>query len=117
MSQNPHAPENMFLTTIGQLEAGDLARDASEKMASLVKSVSAEQKKGELTLKFTFKPRGKNGQIEVSGEIVSKEPQPERGVTMFFSTEHGQLVRKDPKQLKLDLGEDDEDAPRIASNQ
>lgn len=117
MSQNPHAPENLFLTTLAQLEAGDLARDASAQLADLTKAVRNEQKSGTLTLKFTMKPRGKNGQVEVSAEIVTKEPQPERGVTMFFSTEHGQLVRKNPAQRELDLGDEDEDAPRVAGNQ
>ena len=105
----------MFLTTLGQLEAGDLARDASEALAKLVKAVATEQKGGTLSLKFTVKPRGKNGQIEVSAEIGTKEPQPERGVTMFFSTEQGQLVRRNPAQRELDLNIDEDDAPRVVS--
>jgi hypothetical protein len=114
----PAVPENLFLTTLTQLEGGDLGRDCSEGLAKLVRAVTNHRKKGTFVLKLVLKPRGANGQVEVEGDVKVTKPTPERGSSMFFSDEHGRLLRRNPNQRELDLGDDageDEDEPRVVN--
>lgn len=109
---------NSFQLAIAEMEMGSLLPRLSEDLNALVKAVRAEGRKGKLTLELEIKPSGANGQVKITSDVKVKAPQPEKGESIFFSTEHGQLMRQDPRQRELPFGKKDEDAdaPRKASN-
>ncbi|MBK1883694.1 hypothetical protein JIN85_14850 [Luteolibacter pohnpeiensis] len=99
-------PGNMFAKVLGEISHGDLASQASEEMANLVKAVSETNKSGSLTLVISVKPRGHDsGQVELAGELKPKCPIKDVAPSMFFTTEHGQLVRDNPRQKQFQFGE------------
>lgn len=114
----PELPSNFFVQTVNELAQGDLAPMLSDDLASLVKEVRNQGRKGTLTLKITVEPAGSNGKVEVKSQVDLKMPKPDAGISVFFSTELGQLLRHDPAQRQLPFGEDAA-APRraAASNQ
>ena len=105
---------NMFARALAEVSHGDLASQASEQLAQLVAAVGETAKKGTLTIVLEIKPRGHDsGQVEVSGTVKTSIPVPDIAPSMFFVHE-GQLVRDNPRQMKLPFG----DKPKaVAVNQ
>jgi predicted secreted protein len=105
MSEETNMPGNMFARALAEVSHGDLADQASEQLAALVAAVGETAKKGTLTLTLEIKPRGHDsGQVEVSGSVKINAPTPDVAPSMFFVHE-GQLVRDNPRQMKLPFGE------------
>lgn len=117
-TDNP-GPSNFFISTLTDLAQGDLAPMLSEDLANLVKEVRDQQNKGSLTLKLTIKPAGGDGKVEVQSDVDLKLPKPDPGLSLFFSTEHGQLLRRNPNQRELPFKDNPnaQDSPRRASGQ
>lgn len=110
-------PSNMFARALSEVSHGDLAEQASTQLAELVAAVGETAKKGTLTLTLEIKPRGHDsGQVEVSGTVKCSVPVPDIAPSMFFVHE-GQLVRDNPKQLKLPFGEKPKVVTPKAANQ
>jgi len=111
-------PGNAFALIFGQIAHGDLAGQASETLAEMVKAVHETNKKGKITLTLEIKPRGRDaGQVELSGEVKPSFPIPDIAPSMFFATEDGELKRENPRQRQLPFGEQDDTKPKQVSNQ
>ena len=104
---------NLFPAAIAEMEFGGLVPRLSEDLAKLVSNVHVTGRAGTLSLKLKIKPAGPRGQVEIVSDIDLKLPKPEQGKSLFFANEHGQLLRRDPRQLEMAL-EDDAHAPRKA---
>lgn len=96
---------NQFIATINDIRQGQIADEMGDQLAALVKAVRETGGKASLSLKLTIKPASKNNteQLVVTDEIVATKPKPERGTTILFSTEEGNLSRRDPRQPELPM--------------
>lgn len=95
---------NTFLQTIGEIRKGAAATELAEALADLVRSVRETGRPGELTLKVKLKPASKGdvSTLLVEDAVTVKRPSPERGATIFYSTQDNGLSRNDPRQPELD---------------
>jgi hypothetical protein len=79
--------------------------DLSDRLQELVAAVVEENRAGHLTLTISVKPVGKSGGLEVGAEVKLSAPKPVAGVSIFFATPEGSLIRQDPRQTALELRE------------
>lgn len=105
---------NSFATSLADMEFGALIPRLSEELCTIVRAVRQTGRAGGLALGITIKPTGV-GQVEVITKVTPKHPAPDAGKSIFFTSEHGQLLRRDPRQLTMKAIEDDADAPRRAA--
>jgi hypothetical protein len=77
--------------------------ELSDALRDLVVAVTEENKAGSLTFTVKVKPMGKGDGLEVSADIKCKPPAKTPGVSIFFATPEGSLVREDPRQKNLEL--------------
>lgn len=104
-------PSNAFAHTLNQISHGQLAEQASEELARLVAAIQETGKKGKLVLTINIKPRGRDsGQVEVVGDVKVTCPTSEIAPVMLFADANGNLVKDNPKQMKLQF-----DQPRPVS--
>lgn len=89
-----------FAQILATLGGGNVALSLDDKLTEVVEAVHANNKVGTLTLKLKVLPNGENG-ITIEEDISSKIPQPNRGKTLFFTDENGNLLRNDPRQGEL----------------
>jgi hypothetical protein len=109
------ADSNYFATALAAMDYGNTLAQLSDGLAVLVKEVAALGRPGSLSLTIKLKPTGGRGQLEVVSEVTTKRPTSEPGKSLFFAGPSGELLREDPRQRKLDLG-DDINAPRKVAN-
>ena len=103
--------EDLAAYTLNQVRNGKLMEEASEKLNTLVSAIQDTNLKGELTLKITIRPDGRDtGRYFISGKVDSKTPVLKHSETLLFGTPDGNLTRIDPAQTQLDLR--DVSAPR-----
>lgn len=98
-----------------QLDDGEvklLIDDASDKLAELVQSVTANGKAGSLTLKIDLKP-STAGALAVRGEVKIKKPATLPREALLWPTPEGNLIAEDPKQSKLPLREVAAEKPEL----
>ncbi len=95
----------MFPETILQMNNGATVTELSEALERVVAAVRAAGKTGSITLTVKVSPasKGSNDVLMVESQVKTKLPEPERGMTIFYSTEDNHLVRNDPKQQMLPL--------------
>lgn len=79
--------------------------ELSDRLQELVTAVVDENRGGKLTLTISVKPVGKSGGLEVAAEVKLAAPKPVAGVSIFFATPEGNLVRQDPRQATMELRE------------
>lgn len=91
------------LKTFSELRRGGALVDLDEAMAAVVKAVVATGKVGRVTLNLDIRQLGKGGALTVTDTISTKVPKLPVPDTVFFATEEGELVKEDPKQIKMDL--------------
>lgn len=111
----PESPldSNYFAVALSHMDFGSLLPALSEDLTTLVKEVHANGRPGSLTLTLKIKPAGTRGQVEITADTNLKRPKADPSKSLFFATEHGQLLRSDPRQKEFPFAED-EDAPRKA---
>lgn len=102
-------PANSFIGAIASMDYGNLVPECSEKLSKLVKEVVATGRKGKFQLTIVVAPGKGEGRIMVESESNLTLPKPQKGQSMFFGTEHGQLLRNDPRQKEMNF----EDGPRV----
>ena len=102
---------DLFAFVIANLRYGQTLDELSETLHECVEASRETGKVSTMTLELKIKPNGATGQYELSEKIKSKIPESERGVTLMFGTPEGNLVREDPRQMKLDLREVPTEAP------
>lgn len=113
-----------FAAVLQEQRQGGLHSELSEQLAELVAAVAAHGKAGSLTVTLNVKPAEMPGAIVVSDDVKSKVPQPDKPASLFYSDDHGNLSRRDPRQPELPLrkveggaaaGDDTDDGKAVSS--
>jgi hypothetical protein len=92
-----------FNETIVALRNGAVVTELGDRLAGLIQAVRETEKSGSLTLQLKVVPAVSGSAEVVAVEAIVKvsTPQPSLGKSIFFTTEEGNLLRKDPKQMIL----------------
>lgn len=88
-----------FSEFITDLDNGSIDQTLTERMAEVTKAVEETGKVGELTIKLTIRKEGK--MATVHPEIKTKIPEHGMHATLFHVGDNGELLREDPKQLRM----------------
>lgn len=92
-------PANTFARTLAELGKGNSLAELSASITEIVQAVRATGKEGKLVYTIRIKPVSSDGgQVVVSDKIDPDVPKPDRKTTLFFTTEDGDLSRRDPNQ-------------------
>ncbi|MEQ1951001.1 hypothetical protein [Mesorhizobium sp. CN2-181] len=96
-------------TIIGMLEGGELAAalgseitDTLAKLKEMSGNRPKNKVKGSVTLKIGFEVDA--GTVEVSCDIDSKRPKPERGRSFYWVLDDGSLSTEHPQQTDMFAG-------------
>lgn len=94
-----------IVDTLREIRHGAMLEDASEELAKIVRRVAETGKPGSLTMKLVVRPTGRGSvrTLVIEDQLMTKIPQPDREVTIFFPTADGNLTRNDPSQMSLGL--------------
>jgi hypothetical protein len=92
-----------FASWLQDQRGGGLHGELTDELADLVTAVREHDKPGTLTLTITVKPNADS--FFVSDEVKVKAPRAERGSSLFFADDTGNLMRRDPRQPELPLRE------------
>jgi hypothetical protein len=78
---------------------------ASEALQEVVNAVVDTGKKGSVVLTVSLEPmkQADEGTLLVTVNVVSKAPQEPACAAVFYADDAGNLTRKDPRQLALEL--------------
>jgi hypothetical protein len=88
------------------LGKGRVVEDAATMLQDLVRAVRDYGKKGTFTLKVEVAPmKGDAEALLVNAKAEARPPSGEPVSAVFFSDQHGNLLRDDPRQPQLPLRE------------
>ncbi len=98
--------QKRFTDTLGDIRNGDVIHELTEQLREVVARVRETGRPGALVLTLKIKTASKlGGALILEDDIKVKLPVAEKGTTVLFATEDGQLQRNDPRQPRLaDLG-------------
>ena len=105
-----------FAAFLQEQRRGALHGELSERLQELVLAVEEHRKAGTLTLTLSVKPNG-NGVVTISDKVVVKVPEGERGSSIFFTDEAGNLVRDPRGQTTIDDAVAEARAKRAAGDE
>ena len=96
-----------FLQTLEEIDRGNLPDECATELAKVVEAVRESGKKGYLQIRLNVKPAARNEtkQMEVSAEIKTKEPRPDRPSSIFYADGENNLLRNDPDQTAMEFRE------------
>ncbi|MFC5187113.1 hypothetical protein [Actinomadura harenae] len=95
-----------FADILRDLGRGSVIDQAAVLLQDLVRAVQERGKKGTFSLRVEIQPmKGDSNALVVSAKAEAKPPAGEPTSAVFFSDEHGNLLREDPRQLKISLRE------------
>lgn len=81
---------------------GGMEFEMSQQIKELVEAVRATAKGGSITLKISIAPiNGDPKKVVMIDEIKSNIPQTPKGGSLFWTTDLGGLVNRNPDQLEL----------------
>lgn len=98
-----------FLEFLQTFRRGELLRAADIRREEVVRAVYETSGEGKLTIELSYKIN-KAGQLEIHPKLTSKKPYPALGTGIYFATEDGEILRRDPAQH--DMFDDDLEARR-----
>lgn len=116
--QNQDPPETTdFAEFIEGFSHGSLNESASSQLRELVAACVETGNKGSLTIKISVAANGKLAELKAA--IKTSKPQPALPGEVMYTTEHGNLSREDPRQMKLPAKIIDvpQNTPRIVSKE
>lgn len=107
--EKPDDGARSFARFVQMIDEGCCEAEASEELASLVKTLEAHAEengsaKGQIVLVVDMKIDRK-GRTDVTSEIKVKKPKKAKAASVFWVTKTGNLSNKHPRQLKLGLEE------------
>lgn len=106
------ARPDLYIHTLQNLLYGATAEELSEKLDECIERSKETGKQSTLTLKLTIKPTTRAGdQYEIRDEIKANLPELDRGLTLMFQDENGNLTRENPRQKSMDLKSADSPKP------
>ncbi|WP_342640914.1 hypothetical protein [Rhodoligotrophos ferricapiens] len=91
-----------FSAILAELDHGRVHDELTEKLADLADAVRDTRKAGTVTLTLTVKPNGERS-VEITDSIKAKLPEGDKAKSLFFVDEHGNLSRRDPRQMEMPL--------------
>lgn len=96
-----------FITTVVQMKNGAVLQDMGERLNVLVRAVMETARAGALTITMKVAPAtaGSGEVVTIETEVKERIPRPSLGKTIFFTTDEGLLVRQDPRQMTLKIGD------------
>lgn len=89
-----------FLEFIQSHRRGELLTEADQSLTELVEAIQRTGGNGQLTMKLSFKTN-KAGQLECHPVVEIKKPKKPMGVGIYYATQEGRLMRRDPAQMDL----------------
>lgn len=95
---------NSLTDVIGNLEGGRTLERLNDKLVDVVTAVLQHRKEGEISISLKIKPNGETA-VSVTTTVKVKTPEAATAVTTFFADEHGNLLRRDPRQRTLPFRE------------
>jgi hypothetical protein len=95
----------MFMDFLREHRAGATHAELTEAMRALTLAVGEERRAGKITLTITLKPLAKGDGLEAHADVKLAAPAPVPGVSIFYPTPEGNLVRQDPRQQSMELRE------------
>jgi flagellar hook assembly protein FlgD len=106
----------MLQETLLQMNNGATVTEMAEALKKAVATVRQTGKSATITLTLKISPATKNvtDVVTVESSVKTKLPEPERGVTIFYTTDENDLVRNDPKQQTLPLRVVDINTPKAS---
>ncbi len=85
--------------------ADELADELADKLAEVVNAVIDHEKPGVISLTLKVSPSGLNDRsVVITDTVKSKAPEPPREKTLFFAGKTGDLSRRNPRQMELEVG-------------
>jgi hypothetical protein len=93
-------------TLVGMIDRGHIIREGNEKLDDVLQALtalSAESPKKKLRGKITLEVdiEVTNGVAMISAAVKAKKPEPERGSSLFWLTDAGELTVEHPKQVDM----------------
>lgn len=101
MASNLTPIKTSFSNVIAQIDGGMFEEELEGELRSLLEAISGTGKGGEVTIKIKVKPKKSHGAVEITGDVKTKLPEPERLSSVFFITPEGNLSRRDPRQREM----------------
>lgn len=92
-----------FGQVIGSLRGGAAQEELNDLVQQVVEAAKEHRRAGSVTITLKISPNGDT--VLVKDDIKAKVPEPDRPSTIFFTDEHGNLLRRNPNQPELDLRE------------
>lgn len=97
------APIRPFADFLREQSGGHTHDELGEALHDLIAKVRDTGKKGTLTLTVKVGPlKGDTDVLVVEDEIKINLPEHDRKASMFYPDKHGNLSRRDPRQLDFD---------------
>lgn len=92
-----------FTDVLTDIRGGDVIGELTTHLRELVAKVKESGRPGEIVLKLKIKraSKGSGNTLVIEDDIKVKLPTPEKGETILFATDDGDLQRNDPRQPKL----------------
>lgn len=92
-----------FTDVLADIRNGDVITDLTDELRELVARVRETGRPGSLTLTLKVKQmsKGVGSALVIEDDIKKKLPVAEKGTTVLFATEDGELQRNDPRQPRL----------------
>lgn len=85
---------------VAEADRGQLKLDADDAIEQILTAINDDpERKGEVTIKITFKT--KNGVVQIKPSLTHKVSEAARLTTTMFLTEGGDLSRRDPRQPEM----------------
>jgi hypothetical protein len=92
-----------FAAFIQQQRKGGLHGELTDAFGELIQAVAETGKVGSLSLSIKVTPNKDGATVTVNDKIKLTIPEPEKGASMFFYDQHGNLTRNNPAQPELPL--------------
>jgi len=97
------APSNAFMQVLQTHDGGDVCNELADAMREATAAVVLSGKASTIELKVKFTPAAKGAFGVVFSKPKVRKSEPERGSSIWFSDEQGNLMRNDPRQKELPL--------------
>ncbi len=94
-----------FAAFVQEQRGGALHGEMSDGLVELVQAVRETGKAGTIALTVKVAPNKDGVTVTVTDKMKLTLPEGERGAAIFFADEHGNLMRRDPRQLEMPLKE------------
>lgn len=89
-----------FIKLLQSMRRGEIAREADDLLAEMIRAIHEHGGKGDLTLKLSVKKNDAE-QLEFTPTLKMNKPRRALGLGIFFATDEGELSRTDPNQDDL----------------